>query len=940
MDQNRRVGVLDFLAEYNPNINAVCILICLCSLSAITNICLSLLLSYFHNELNQELVNFMSFSKFIFSFDNETRDCVWLAILSSLVLPVIALQAVRSGKIPDDIQKSIPACECFKCFYRGKRSKYSSSMISEDAKIPLLEPTSNIGDQNVLKVENGSNNEGFESTDALAAADNKATDEKYLNVRKHSERNMTFWLAIIFLTSTGYQVYIGMKCISFDFKNEQRDGFLMGLSVLWVNLIAWTLRELVVIKTKEEGELIPALHPHRLFLNLALASHWCDMCSTQITGGRAYRCKLCDFDMCVRCFAKRNRLAMEGQIRGDKGLREEKIMTNSSYFSRALQLAGSEWVLFAVAILCLIGNNGLGLMSPHIQGNILDSVVQGARGRFEQAVRMYLFVAVMTGIIGGAQSLSFNIVGRKLANTVRLQLYRSIVVQDVAFFDGNSSGQLTSRLQNDVWFMVSPIQTMLGSLVSNLILLLGGITMCFYTSWRLSMLAFVTVGPIVHVSQTYASWSQHLNRQIYAALAMANGFATEALGNIRTVKAFATESFECRRFETEIMVALRRGIIDAFGGAGMYTINSYLDLGAGVLILWYGGMLAMEGKDGLTPGRLITFQLYWNMLNNAYKGLLDILTSFTRAGAAAQRVFALMDSLPDIDVNKGLPVERVNGRLELIGVSFSYQMRPTHKVCKELSLVIPEGSTCALVGKSGGGKSTIVSLLMRFYDPQEGMILLDGHDIRDLKLRDLRRHIGVVQQNTELFQGTIEENIAYGLEPGAWSREEVVQAAKQACAHEFICSFPEGYATRVGERGIRISGGQKQRIAIARVFLRKPKILLLDEATSALDAESEAQVQNALDRLITTKADGLNAASSNPTVVLVAHRLSTIIGANTIAVIDNGLIIERGTHDELMALGGTYKRLVEKQLKRKDAHVDADQLTDADEDESTEVTSG
>lgn len=933
MDQNRRVGLLEFLSEYNPNLNATCVLICTFSLVAAMNISLAITLSFYHNELNRSLFDFASFVKFIFSFDNRTVDCVWLSVLSAVLLPGIALHAIQTGQIPDDLNErksGMKACECFKCFY-GKKGKYASvNLTSEDGSSPLLESINNVEDQHVQKKEivtDSTPREGYESTDALASVDNKAMDEKYLGARKMSQSYMAFWLGILFLMSTVYQVYIGMKCISFEFKNERRDGLLMGLSVLWVNIMTWILRELVVIITKEVGELIPALHPHRLFLNVALASHWCDMCSTQITGGRAYRCKLCDFDMCVRCYAKRNRLAMEGQIRGDKGLREEKTLTNKSYFSRALSLIRSEWPLFAVAILCLIGNNGLGLISPNIQGSILDSVVQADVGRFDQAVRTYLFIAVMTGLIGGVQYLSFIIVGRRLANTVQLRLYKSIIAQDVAFFDGNSSGQLTSRLQNDVSQMVSPIRTMLGTLVSNLILLIGGVGMCFYTSWRLSMLAFVTIGPIVHVSQTYATWAMHLYRQIYAAIAMANGFATQALGNIRTVKAFATEGIETKRYETEILVALRRGIIDAFGGAGMYTINSYLDLGAGVLILWYGGVLAMEGKDGLTPGRLITFQLYWNMLNNAYKGLLDILTSFTVAGAAAQRVFALMDSLPDIDTNKGLPVERVNGRLELIGVSFSYQMRPTHKVCKNMSLVIPAGSTCALVGKSGGGKSTIVSLLMRFYDPQEGMILLDGHDIRDLRLRDLRRHIGVVQQNTELFQGTIEENIAYGLEAGAWTRDEVIDAAKQACAHDFICSFPEGYATRVGERGIRISGGQRQRIAIARVFLRKPKILLLDEATSALDAESEAQVQSALDRLI-SKTDSSGTTTTNPTVILVAHRLSTIIGADNIAVIDNGVIIERGTHDELMAIGGVYMRLVEKQLKRRDAVVNADQLED------------
>lgn len=232
--------------------------------------------------------------------------------------------------------------------------------------------------------------------------------------------------------------------------------------------------------------------------------------------------------------------------------------------------------------------------------------------------------------------------------------------------------------------------------------------------------------------------------------------------------------------------------------------------------------MAMEDKDDMTPGRLITYQLYWNMLNSAYKNLLDIVTSFTRAAGAAQRVFGLMDSLPDINIDSGRAVtaNSLKGSIEFINVGFCYQMRPNAKVLDGININIPAGTTCALVGKSGGGKSTLVNLVMRFYDSQVGDILIDGQNLKDLCLRDFRRQIGIVQQNTELFGGTIEENITYGLEDSSWTRQDVIAASKKACAHDFIKDFPEGYLTRVGERGVRISGGQKQRIAIARVFLR------------------------------------------------------------------------------------------------------------------------
>jgi ABC-type multidrug transport system fused ATPase/permease subunit len=264
---------------------------------------------------------------------------------------------------------------------------------------------------------------------------------------------------------------------------------------------------------------------------------------------------------------------------------------------------------------------------------------------------------------------------------------------------------------------------MMGSLLSNSILLIGGIAMCFVTSWQLSLLAFTTIGPIVHITQVasspaelnsrrqvYAQWSSHLNRQIFAALATANGHAVEALSNIRTVKAFTTESLEEGKYTDAILIALEKGstflhphpvssslrIRDAFGGAGMYAINSYLDLGAGVLILWYGGNLAMGDHRGLTPGQLITFQLYWNMINSAYKGLIDILTNFTRSAGAASRVFALIDALPDIDIDSGTPLERnqIRGEIEFREVDFFYQMRPDLKVLSGINLRILPGTTC------------------------------------------------------------------------------------------------------------------------------------------------------------------------------------------------------------------------------------------------------
>ncbi len=297
---------------------------------------------------------------------------------------------------------------------------------------------------------------------------------------------------------------------------------------------------------------------------------------------------------------------------------------------------------------------------------------------------------------------------------------------------------------------------------------------------------------------------------------------------------------------------------------------------------------------------------YASTVGGAFRSLQSLLASFTRSAGSAQRVLGLLDSKPAIAKSGGYePPVPPAGALTLRDVGFVYQMRPTAPVLRGVSLEVRAGSVCALVGKSGGGKSTLCHLLLRLYDPSSGTIALDGRDLRELDLRWLHRHTGCVAQDTQLFANSILDNIAYGC-PFAPSPEQLRAAASAAHAHDFIEAFPDGYDTRVGERGVRLSGGQKQRIAIARALLRDPRLLVLDEATSALDAESEALVQKALDALL---------AAGGRTVVLVAHRLSTVAGADQIAVLDGGAVAERGTHAELAARqGGVYARLVARQL--------------------------
>merc|ERR1740123_2019131 len=523
---------------------------------------------------------------------------------------------------------------------------------------------------------------------------------------------------------------------------------------------------------------------------------------------------------------------------------------------------------------------------------------------------VYTTISVLQGLFGGLKALTTELVMRKLASSVRAKLFVGIVRMDVSFFDAMHTGQLTSRLSNDASGMVQPMQVLINDLVANAITLVGGLFMSFITSWRLSVLALTVVPPITFVYRLYARWSRKLNRSIWQAYGDSNSVATEAISNIRTVKAFSTEQYENDRYADGVNTALKHGVKNAYVGASVSAFSTYLNLGTAVLILWYGGTIVCESKQKeMTFGELITFQLYFNMMNSSFIALGNVFNELIRASSAAERVLALMDTVPEHDPDAGdeLSREDIRGHLALHDLEFFYATRPENQVLKKICLEMMPNTVTALVGKSGGGKSTLVHLLMRFYEPTGGTISLDGRHMRELSARSIRRWCGFVAQDTQLFATSIEENLVYGLGRPP-TTGEVYDAAKQANAHEFIAEMDEGYETRVSEKGIMLSGGQKQRLAIARCFLRKPKLLFLDEATSALDAENEALVQNALDDLI---------KMGDCTIVLIAHRLSTVIDASQIAVVHKGKIVECGPHADLVGKEeGVYAKLVQRQIAR------------------------
>ena len=748
--------------------------------------------------------------------------------------------------------------------------------------------------------------------------------------KREADRRKNAILAVTFAVSTIAQVFVGVKCISFVGAWPESEtlltaqGALLGVTVALINAESFVVTRLINILTAEEGFLVPEFHEHRLFFTAGLPGHWCDLC--RVPSNDMYRCRTCDWDACPACFKKKDKSTGEGVMRGDKGVKSSTDVGRWAYFRRAVRLVAPHVPLFLVALGCLVATSVVNLFLPNFQGEIFDHVIDAhhsctggnvsaveqdacdtSRGLFFSTVTMYLVLSVALGALASLKALSFSIVSRRMAIWIRKRLFRIMMKQDIAFFDGMRTGDLQSRVSEDISQMVAPIQYSLSQFLSNIITLVGGVAMCFVTSWRLSMIAFTTVLPMSHVTSVYAEWSGKINSQRYQLLSDAQSRMGESITNMRTVRAVSSEEHESALNDKTLTKCLEIGVRDACYSSLTEGFNSYLDLGAGVLILWYGGTIAMAPQGAISIGALIKFQLYWNMINTSIQALNDMVNSFTRAAGAAERVLSLYDLTPDM-AEGGDDADACLGRWDLAfeNVVFRYQMRPLQTVLQGVSFTVPEGSVCALVGRSGGGKSTLVHLCLRFYDPVDGRVTLGGRDLRELRVDSVHRRVGIVSQESQLFNTTLLDNIRYGAFDA--SVDDVRTACEAAQAWGFISEFEDGLATRVGERGQRLSGGQRQRIAIARCLLRKPRLLLLDEATSALDAESEALVQKALDALIWT---------GEHTVMLVAHRLSTVVNANKIVVLDKGRAVEQGTHDELVAKrNGVYASLVAHQLRK------------------------
>ena len=553
-----------------------------------------------------------------------------------------------------------------------------------------------------------------------------------------------------------------------------------------------------------------------------------------------------------------------------------------------------------LALIGLVFSAGLSLVFPVVIRSVVDSVFTSADLDLLDAITLMLLVVFLfRSVAAFVQHYNLNYVGERIVVDIREELYAHLQSLSLSFYTERRVGELISRISSDVTVMRTVLTGNVSTLFQQSLTLLGSVAIMVWLNWRLTLFIVVLMPVIVVVGYVFGAAIRRISTRVQDEIAGATVVAEEVFQNIREVKSFAREPYEISRYNTAIDIAFQAALKLLTLRSVFGPIVGFFAFAGLALILWFGGREVLDGR--LSAGELIAFLIYGLTVAGSFAGLISLYSQLQEALGATKRVFQILDAAPEIrDAPDANDLRGVQGAITLQNVDFAYE--PENAVLRDVSLDIAAGEIVALVGPSGAGKSTLFNLIPRFYDPDSGGICIDGRDIRHLTQRSLRSHIGIVPQETLLFGGSIRENILYGKLDAR--DDEVVAAARSANAHDFITDLPKGYATIVGERGVKLSGGQRQRVAIARAILKDPAILLLDEATSSLDNESEKLVQDALANLMRGR-----------TTLIIAHRLSTVRIAHRIAVLHEGRIIELGAHDELMALGGLYAKLYAMQFR-------------------------
>lgn len=556
------------------------------------------------------------------------------------------------------------------------------------------------------------------------------------------------------------------------------------------------------------------------------------------------------------------------------------------------------------AMFCTIMAAAGNLYIPWIIKDMIDEVLADKNGTMLNWIAASIIaIFVVRGLFWYGQNYLMSYVGQSVIIDIRAAVFKKLQCLSVSFYDKNKTGTIMSYVTNDVNALQSAMVENTIEMITEGFILIGSVVAMIYLDWRLTLFTVCTFPVVLWFMEFFGKKIRKTGGRIQECTADITSVLQESVASARVIKSFVREDYEVDRFDVENRANFRANMKNA---QLMATLTPVVELVAAIgvtMIIWYGGNNVINGT--ITAGSLVAFLTYAVNISNPIKRLTRVIGNIQKALAAAQRVFMIIDMPEEIAESrdaKQLP--EVSGKVEFQNVSFAYDDKGN--VITDLSFSVKPGEVIAIVGPSGAGKSTIANLLPRFYDVNKGDIKIDGHSVREVTLDSLREQVGIVPQETMLFNGSVYNNILYGRLDA--TKEEIEAAAKAANAHDFIMQLTDGYETKLGDRGVNLSGGQRQRIAIARAILKNPRILILDEATSALDTESERVVQEALDRLMVGR-----------TSFVIAHRLSTVKNADKILVLEKGNLVESGTHDELLALDGLYAHLYKIQYRNKEA---------------------
>lgn len=581
-----------------------------------------------------------------------------------------------------------------------------------------------------------------------------------------------------------------------------------------------------------------------------------------------------------------------------------KVTKRRVSLGRLLSLSKSDFHYISVAFIFLLSASVGEMFIPYYTGQVIDSIaIEKDEAKFHKSIIIMVVISFITALCSGLRGGIFTLVTGRFYIRVNKLLFGSIVRQEIGFFDKTRTGAIVSRLTSDTSKMGDQVGLNINVFLRNVVTVIGICILMFSLSWKLTMLSLISIPIVIVISEIYGKYFQWLSENVQTSIAKANEVAEEVISAMRTVRSFANENGVKKEYAEKLDATYSLKLKESVAYGGYTCCNEVLELSVDAITLYYGGHLVMRGE--ISGGLLVSFILYQISLGTAIEEIGDVYTGLIDAVGAAEKVFQYIDRKPEITNDGCLAPAEFSGNVEFRNVSFAYPSRPDSYVLKNVSFSVEPGEIVAIVGSSGGGKSTCINLIEHFYEPTEGDVLIDGISVKDFDHRYLHKKVALVGQEPVLFARSLQENIAYSLPRSSELvlADLVKNAAKASNAHDFITELKRGYETQAGEKGQQLSGGQKQRIAIARAWIREPVVVLFDEATSALDAKSENKIQEAMYRNLKGK-----------TMIVVAHRLSSIEKANRIIVIDKGEIVEVGNHAQLMANGKTYAKLVKHQL--------------------------